>query len=296
METRNPSLRPTLLIGSSGLLGGSLARELERRRLATVAPLRRELDLGRPEMIPEGIRSLAPGCVINAAAFSDVTRAELPEHREEAYLVNRDGAESVARACAAMGIPLVHISTDYVFDGTCKRPYREKDATGPLQVYGRSKLEGEKKVLAAHPGSLVVRTSTLFGSGRIGRPNYVDSIVNQARRTSLVEVVEPPVSSPTYTPDLAEGILKLLARGSRGVVHVVNGGSCSRLELARAVVEWVGLAGRVEVRSRQESPGALRRPAYSVLDCSLYESVTGKPLRTWREALKAHLAGVSTRP
>jgi dTDP-4-dehydrorhamnose reductase len=279
-----------LVLGRSGLLGSAMAALLERlgRPHRAVSPA--ELDIGRPETIATGMKALAPDAVVNAAAFTDVNKAELPEHRSEVFLVNRDGPEALARVCAAGGIPLVHVSTDYVFDGSKGEPYGEDDPTGPLQVYGESKLEGERRVFGSFPDALVVRTSTLYGSGRPSRPHYVDAIALQARQRQRLDVVESPVSAPTYAPDLAEGILALLDVGATGVVHAVNEGACSRLELARAIVESMGLADAVEVRTRAEPEGALRRPAFSALSTARLASLTGRPPRPWRTALDDYLS------
>jgi dTDP-4-dehydrorhamnose reductase len=279
---------PTVVLGASGLLGGALIRCLQRRGVRCVAATRRRVDLARPEGIAPALADLDPGTVINAAAFTAVDLAEDPQRRREVFLVNREGPAAVARLCAARRIPMVHLSTDYVFDGSKRVPYDEDDAPRPLQVYGTSKLEGERAVREAHPAALVVRTSTLFGDGRTARPHYVEAVLRQSLQRRVLEVVEGPVSSPTYAPDLAAAILKLLERGARGVVHVVNGGGCSRLELARATLD---LAGReaVEIRTRHAPPSAVFRPDYSVLGTSRFHSVTGTAMRPWREALAIYL-------
>jgi len=137
------------------------------------------------------LATVAPSAVINASAFTDVAAAERPENRETVLRLNRDAPALLARTCAGRGIPLVHVSTDYVFDGRSRRPYREDDPTHPLQVYGASKLEGELGVLAAHPSALIVRTSTLFGPATRSRPNFVDAILAQALRSEVVSVVVP---------------------------------------------------------------------------------------------------------
>jgi dTDP-4-dehydrorhamnose reductase len=279
-----------VLIGANGMLGKALARRLGDGGRAFRAVTRDELDLGRPESIRALVAKADPETVINAAAFTDVVRAELAEIRPEVFGVNRDGPGELARACAARSVRLVHVSTDYVFDGLKGAPYTEHDATAPVQVYGRSKLEGELAVLQACPEALVVRTSTLYGPGRSVRPTYVDAIRAQAQARALIEVVEPPIASPTLSLDLAAGILSLVDAGASGVVHVVNRGSCSRLELARAVVELLGLAHRVEVVPRPAAPGGPARPPFSALSTDRFASLTGGHLRGWREALGTFLS------
>ncbi len=187
-------------------------------------------------------------------------------------------------------MPLIHVSTDFVFDGKLGRPYIETDPTGPVQVYGESKLLGEQAVVAAYPEALVARTSTLYGHGR-KQPHYVDAILAQARSKDVLEVVRLPVSSPTFATDLARGLVALWRVAASGLVHVVNDGACSRLELARESVRLAGLAGRVEVRERAEPPGGVRRPAYSVLDTSRFAELTGGKLRRWDAALDEYVRG-----
>lgn len=285
--------RPTggiLLIGATGMLGSALAGRLREIARDFRAVSRRELDLERPESIRAFLAKADPETVINTAAFTDVNRAELAEHRREVFRVNRDGPGDLARACAAGAVRLVHVSTDYVFDGLKGAPYVEDDPTAPVQVYGTSKLEGERAVLAAWPEALVVRTSTLYGPGRSARPAYVDAIRAQALTRTVLEVVEPPIASPTLSHDLARGILSLVDAGASGVVHVVNRGSCSRLELARAVVALSGLSGRVEVVPRPASPSGPARPPFSALGTDRFAAVTGGHLRGWRDALAEYLS------
>jgi len=281
--------RPVVLLGGSGLLGQACAAYLAEVGVLVGVPAREEVDLSRPEQAEAAIAALRPRLVINTAAFADVTRAEQPENHEQVFTVNRDGAAAVARACARLECGLIHVSTDYVFDGRSTTAYREDDDVNPLQIYGESKLAGEREVAAAWPSALIARTSTLFGPGHSLRVHYVDAILTQAARFAELLVVETPVSSPCYTPDLARALLTLAEREARGVVHVANGGECSRLELARAVVELAGLAGQVEVRTRPEEHSALRRPGYSALDGTRHALLTGHPLRHWKEALAEYI-------
>lgn len=280
---------PILIVGGSGMLGLSLIGELERRGLGHEAPDLDRLDLLACDPGPF-VTELQPSAVVNASAFTDVGRAERPENRSEVDRLNQHAPEDLARACARLGIPLVHVSTDFVFDGTGSEPYREDDEVNPLQVYGRSKLEGERAVFAACPYALVLRTSTLFGPGRpADRPHYVDAILNQARKGADLQVVPLPISSPTYVPDLARGMIDLLGNNAAGIVHLVNSGSCSRLELAREAIRIAGLADEVMVRERPAPPNDLARPAYSVLDTSRFAALTGYSPRPWQDALREYI-------
>ncbi len=280
---------PVLVVGASGMLGRALVLRAERRGLVVVAPPRSDLDLAAPDAVAAAVERLRPGAVVNAAAWTDVGRAERPEVRDEVFRVNRDGPEALAQACRRLASRLLHVSTDYVFDGEKGRPYVEEDPPRPLQVYGRSKLAGEEAVLAADPEVLVVRTSTLYGPGREAKPHYVDAILAQASTRRVIEVVEKPVASPTYSFDLAEAILGLLGAGASGLIHAVNSGGCSRLELARAAIEEAGLGGEVEVRTRAEREDGVGRPPYSVLSTVRLERTLGRPLRPWREALREYV-------
>ncbi len=275
-----------LIFGGSGQLGTALRRELVGCDAVVGAPPRSEVDLLRDEPALV-IRHHAPTVVINAAAYNDVGGAELAANRIAAFRLNRDAPREMARCCSSLGIPFVQVSTDYVFDGQAQRPYREDDAVAPLQVYGLTKLEGEQAVLGNWSRALVVRTSTLFGAtGRRGA-NYVDAVLDQAGASAEIEVVRHPISSPTSASDLASALLALVAVEARGLVHVVNSGSCSRLQLAVEALRLAGLA--VTVRERPARADAVPRPAYSVLDCSRYAQVTGRSLRPWSEALGDHI-------
>ena len=278
-----------MVLGASGQLGHALVKRLGGRLSPGLAPSRRELDLVDTDAVAAFLERWAPDAIVNAAGFTDVVLAESPPVRETVFRLNRDLPATLARTCHRLGMRLLHVSTDFVFDGERGTPYRESDSPRPMQVYGLSKLAGENEVLSRDPGALVVRTSTLFGPAPRPRPNFVDAVLARARSLAVIDVVEPPVSSPTYAPDLAEALLGLLEGEVSGLLHVTNSGQCTRFELATAVVEAAGLAHRVRVVPRTTVADAIRRPAYSVLDTSRYASVAGAPLRSWREALAAHL-------
>lgn len=283
-----------LVLGGTGRLGRAVGAELARRCRAFDAPARPAFDLADPAAIRARIDALRPAAVLNLAAFTDVGAAERPENHAAAIALNAELPAALAAACARLAIPFVHVSTDYVFDGLKTTPYLEDDPVNPVQVYGATKLDGERDALVKNPASLILRVSTLYGPGRPQRPAYVDAILAQAKARALagggsLEVVEAPVSSPTYAPDVAPVLVDLLDRGATGIVHTVNDGAASRLELARAVVALSGLGDRVEVRVRPEPPGALRRPAYSVLDTSKLYRLLGRRLPSWEGALERYV-------
>lgn len=283
-----------LVLGGTGLLGHAVAVELGRRGRAFAAPARAALDLADLASAARRIPEYRPAAILNLAGFTDVAAAERPENLASAVLLNAELPGALAAISVRLAIPFVHVSTDYVFDGTSPIPYREDHAVNPIQVYGRTKLEGERAVFASDPRALILRVSTLYGPGRPQRPAYVDAILSQARARAaegkgVLEVVEPPVSSPTYAPDVAPALIELLDRGVTGVVHVVNDGPASRLDLARATVELAGFGDRVAVHARPEPLGALSRPAHSVLDTSKLQRLIGRRLPPWRDALARYI-------
>ncbi len=278
-----------LVLGARGMLGRALVERLEKQGRRFRAVGRAELDLTDAEALASALESWAPSAILNAAAFTDVAAAEDPARNDLVMALNRDLPARLGVYASRNEIPVVLVSTDFVYDGRLDRSYLETDATAPLQMYGRSKLAGERALLAAAPEALIARTSTLYGPGERPRPHYVDAILAQARTMDSFTVVETPVSSPTCTTDLAVMLLALLDVGARGIVHTVNDGGCSRYELARAAVEEAGLSDRCEVHSRPEPEGGLPRPARAILDVSLYEKIVGVRPRPWREALREYV-------
>ena len=221
-----------LVLGGTGLLGRATSAELARRGRAHVAPARAALDLSDLASAPARLDDLHPTAIFNLSAFTDVAGAERPENRKAATELNAELPGVLAAYCARRKIPLVHISTDYVFDGAKRVPYVETDAVNPLQVYGATKLDGETAALAENARVLILRVSTLYGPGRAHRLAYVDAILAQARTKAAegggaLSVVTPPVSSPTYAPDVAPALIALFDLGVTGIVHTVNDGGRS---------------------------------------------------------------------
>ena len=282
------------VLGGTGLLGRAVTAELARRGRAFTAPTRTELDFAKGPATVAHLEALRLAAIVNLAGFTDVGAAERPENRSAAVALNAELPGVLAAACARLEIPFVHVSTDYVFDGAKRTPYVEDDAVNPTQVYGATKLDGEAAAMAANARVLIVRVSTLYGPGRPQRKAYVDAILSQARARAAegggaVEVVEPPVASPTYAPDVAPALVDLMDRGTTGIVHVVNDGAASRLELATAAVALAGLGEKVAVRVRPEPPSGLRRPAYSVLDTTKLHGLMGRRLPPWKDALARYI-------
>jgi dTDP-4-dehydrorhamnose reductase len=279
--------RAFLIAGASGMLGTALRRVLAERGARFLAPAEHDFDITDPvrvrHVVADFAASLAAGergALVNAAAFTDVERAE--DEPELAYLVNTQGAANVARAAATAGLAFAHVSTDFVFDGRKSEPCTEDDEPHPLSVYGASKLAGDEAVFAEHPDALVVRTAWVFGAGGA---NFPSKILSAAREGRHLQVVSDEVGSPTFTYDLARGILGLLDLGATGLFNLAGAGSCSRFELARATLDLAGLSDvAIEPVSSAAFATRAKRPAHSVLDCSKAASL-GVTMREWREAL-----------
>jgi dTDP-4-dehydrorhamnose reductase len=275
-----------LVVGATGQLGRALVALLPG---ALPVAGRAELDLRAPEPLAELMARASPEVVFNAAAFNNVDGAE--SQPADAFAVNALGPLHLARACRAAGALLVHVSTDYVFDGSDERPIPEERCPRPLGVYGASKLAGEALVSASGAWHLIVRTSALFGAGgsRDKGGSFVDRVLSRARAREPLRVVDDQTFAPTYAPDLAQAVVALARAGARGLVHVTNEGSCTWHELARAALAAAGLDAPVEAITSESLAAPARRPRYSVLDTGRYRALGLPRLRPWREALAAAL-------
>ena len=247
-----------------------------------------EIDITSPESVAEAFDSVRPDIVLNCAAYTDVDGAET--HEMDALAVNAVGPELLAHAAKKSNALLVHVSTDFVFDGEKVGAYREDDEVNPLGVYGKSKLLGERAVASIAPEYLIVRTAWLYGPDG---GNFVATILNLARQRSLVRVVDDQRGSPTYTGMLAETIWPLVSRGARGVFHASGRGACTWYELAAAAVELAGVKADVQPCTREEFPRPAKRPKNSVLDCSKAEDLLGEELEGWRVGLETYITGLS---
>lgn len=273
-----------LVLGHTGCLGQAIMQS-GGDACVGLAGGRDSFDLARPQSVRTAIVDSKCPVVINCAGYTGVDAAEA--HSEAAMALNAQGAEAVAKACAECGAFLVHLSTDYVFDGQGDRPYREGDPTLPLSVYGRSKLEGEHLVRELLPGALVVRSAWLFGPGK---PGFVDKVLARAASGQEVLVVDDQTGSPTYTLDLAQILLSLASKRVSGLLHAVNWGRASRYELARQAVALAGMDENLVQPIKSSSINcAAQRPAFSVLDIGRLARVTGGPPPSWLDALKRYL-------
>jgi dTDP-4-dehydrorhamnose reductase len=283
-------MRRLVITGAGGQLGSALAAEAARQGRDVLALTSSQWDITDPAAAQRIIQS--GDVVVNCAAYTNVDGAESDEAR--AHAVNAEGPEHIARACAAAGAQLIHISTDYVFSGTADRPYEPGDETGPLSVYGRTKLSGELAVLAALPEATVVRTAWVY-TGGTGN-DFVAAMRRLAAGEGAVEVVDDQTGSPTYVGDLAAALLRVAdERVHAPVVHAANQGAVSRFELARAVFAGVGAdPQRVRPVSSEAKPRPAPRPRYSALGARVSAEAGLTPLRPWRDALTRALSAAQT--
>jgi dTDP-4-dehydrorhamnose reductase len=272
-----------LVMGAAGMLGRDVVAAGGDAGHEVAALARADLDITDAAAVRAAVRDHRPDAVVNCAAWTDVDGAEAAE--AAATAVNGAGAGHVATAAAAEGALTVHVSSDYVFDGTSPEPYREDDPTGPRSAYGRSKLAGERAVAEAAPGrAAIVRSAWVFGP-RGG--NFVDTMRRLGAEREEVAVVDDQVGCPTYTGHLAAGLIQVAERGPTGVLHVAGGGRCSWLELAEATFAEAGIACRVRPQSTADLGRPAPRPAFSVLASTRADAPV---LPHWREGLRAHLA------
>ncbi len=267
------------LTGVSGQLGRALVPRLVGHDVT--APSEFQADVTSASVV-DVIARAEPDVVIHAAAYTDVDGAEA--HPDLAFAVNARGSRHVAEGAARAGARLIAVSTDYVYDGAKPTPYREDDATAPLGVYGRSKLEGEREMLKVLEGTLILRTAWLYGRGK----NFVETILRLAAERDELRVVDDQVGSPTSASDLASVIVSLLAIPCAGVYHAVNSGTCSWYVFAREILALSGLDRRVVPIRSSELVRPAKRPANSVLHCGKLASL-GITLRPWQDALRAYL-------
>jgi len=274
-----------LVTGSRGMLAHDLILIL-REAHEVFAFSRETLDITRRGQVYNAIKETEPDLVINCAAYTAVDRAE--EDREKAFLINGIGVQNLALVCSDSTIPLCHISTDYVFDGKKAAPYTPFDSTNPLNVYGESKLAGEKYIQWIMNRFYIVRTSWLYG--RAGN-NFVETVIRLAKEQPVIRVVNDQIGSPTSTVTLAHAIKRLIETGACGIYHYTDdtGKGISWYDFAREVVGILGLNTEVVPITSEEFPRPAKRPGYSVLDTGLFSMVTGHSAISWKDALKDYL-------
>jgi dTDP-4-dehydrorhamnose reductase len=300
------------ITGSGGRLGAALVREYQQK-FEVSAFNHAQLDLADPEKIRSTLGDLEFDLLINAAAFTNVDLAE--KEKEQAFRVNEQGPRVLAEICRERNVRLVHFSTDYVFDGEKSDPYLEEDEPRAISVYGQSKQAGEEAVLSVGNEHLVVRVSWVFGPDR---PSFVDQMIDRARENESIAAVADKVSTPSYTRDIADMLLKVLAvagvgdpgqlkanepagvtapgYSATGILHIANTGQCTWQEYAQHAIDCCHRAG-VPLKAKQV--GALkmsdmkswiaRRPVHTVLGTSKFEKLAGGPARSWQDAVQEYV-------
>jgi dTDP-4-dehydrorhamnose reductase len=280
-----------VILGTGGRLGAALMREYgEEYDIAGFN--RAQLDLASLNDVREKLGAMNFDVLINAAAFTNVDACET--ERDRAFLINAEAPAILAEICHAKGAKLIQFSTDYVFDGEKRAPYREQDQANPISLYGDSKLAGEKNVLTAENGHFIVRVSWVFGPDR---PSFIDAMIKRAQEDEKIAAVSDKFSTPTYTHDIARMLPQFFDRRLEGgILHFANAGKCSWQEYAQWALDCCGDAG-IPLKAR--TVGALklsemknwiaRRPVYSVLSTAKYADLTGTPPRAWREAVADYI-------
>jgi dTDP-4-dehydrorhamnose reductase len=273
-----------LITGSKGQLGQDLQKACRTRRIDFTAGDIEEFDITDLNLMREVIGGERPSAVVNCAAYNEVDRAET--EFEAACRVNALGPQNVAIAAEEAGVPIVHFSTDFVFDGAKKAPYTVDDRPNPICRYGESKLQGEQAVASHSTRFFLIRLSWVFGISGI---NFPKKVLEWAQNRSAIKVVTDQVSCPSYTADLAGPILDLLRLGAFGTYHLTNQGYCSRYEWARFVIGRVRPEVAVEPAGSDEFENAARRPAFSALDSAPLEDVLGRLPPDWQNATERFL-------
>lgn len=279
-----------LISGGRGLLARNIYPVLSRSFQVFLHDID-EWDITVPSSNQKFLDLYHPDAVLNCAAMTDVDGCE--EARTTAYKVNAEGPGQLAAACARAGVHLVHISTDYVFDGRAPRPYREDDEPNPISVYGRTKLDGERRILGEFSEAAVLRTQWLYGKGGT---SFVSKVVQMARVNGRVSVVNDQVGSPTYARDLAEPIMQIIQRKLSGIYHASNSGDTTWFDFAREIFGLLNINVPMSPINSSELGREAHRPAYSVFDLSKITNMTGVTMRPWRDALREFLGSVDGEP
>jgi dTDP-4-dehydrorhamnose reductase len=277
-----------LITGGAGMLAKALIRVLREHGIDSRSPARAELDIANEKQLGEELRNFKPTLVLNCAAYTKVDLCE--DSNSPAEAINGAAVADLAFHTRGLGAKLVHFSTDFVFDGQSKQPYKPEDKTNPLSGYGRSKLRGEQEIQRLpHLQHLIIRTAWLYGPGGACFPQ---TILNAARAGKPLKVVDDQIGSPTFAFDLAEATLNLIDANATGIYHVVNSGHTNWHDFTSAILDEFNvkaeLSRTTSAQWKELRPTSAIRPAYSVLDTSEYAKITGKTMRPWQEALHAY--------
>lgn len=284
-----------LITGADGQLGSELCKMLPRAGHAAIPFTHKDADFTEADKLRAAIAAQRADWVINCAAYTAVDKAEADS--ATAYAVNRDGARAVAEAVAGYGGKLLHVSTDFIFDGNQSRPYAEDDAPKPLGVYGASKLAGEQAVAEVLPEAAILRTAWVHGAHG---HNFVKTMLRLAAERDELTVVDDQIGTPSWTGDIADSLIALIGADARGCYHFTNEGVASWYDFAVAILDEAHALGfpvkaqRVRPIPTAAYPTPARRPAYSVLDKQKIRALLGRPIPHWRESLITMLRELQT--
>ena len=289
-----------LIVGANGQLAQAIAHATPEN-VECVLVTRADLDITDESAVSKIIETVQPDCIFNGAAYNLVDKAET-EGARDAIEINTLGVANLARACRDASTPLVHFSTDFVFNGTKSTPYVETDATQPLGIYAASKLAGENIAISTSPQNFVIRVCRLFGpthtdgAGSSKKPsgNFPLLMLRLAQMRDSVKVVNDQIGTPTYTPDLARAVWQLIEKSDGGLFHLSNDGEVSFADYARAIFEIAGANCEVISVTSAEYGAAARRPEYSTLSNAKAHNVGVEPLRDWKDALREFLENEAT--
>ena len=272
-----------LITGSNGMLGHDLISVLNDNH-DLILTTSKTLDITDEKKVMDLISESKPDIVINSAAYTDVDGCET--NQDLAFSVNGEGVGNLAKACSEVDSALVHISTDYVFDGSARSPISEDGEIGPISIYGKSKLKGEQAILDNLDKFFIIRTAWLYG---VNGKNFPKTMLELAENHSEITVVYDEVGTPTYTPDLAEAISELIETDYYGIYHITNSGSCSWCEFARYIFEIAQKDVKVIPVTASEFARPAPRPSYSVLDNKNWIENGFEPLRSYKDAIKEYI-------
>ena len=277
-----------LLLGHKGMLGSDLLLKLNMEH-EVVGLDKEEIDIVSANECKEAIKEIEPDIVINAAAYTNVDGCETA--KDECFAVNAEAVKNIAEACRDKNIRIIHFSTDYVFDGTAKQPYKEDHQCNPINTYGDSKMAGERYLQSLSDNYLLIRTAWLYG---VNGKNFVQTILEKVKTTKKLTVVDDQIGSPTYTKDLAAAVDLLIEQNAKGIFHITNRGSCSWYQFAVKILQEAGIhdIDVTPIKSDQLQRPA-KRPAYSVLSMQKFIQTTGKTMQPWQLGLQDYLEAAS---
>lgn len=273
-----------LVLGSDGQLGQSIARNSMFMVHSLILYDKDKLDITDRTALFSFFSSNKIDAVINCAAFTNVDLCE--KMKDEARLINVEGTKNIAEAALKYNAVMIHISTDFVFNGEKNSPYSEEDSVAPKNYYGVTKLESEEVVRETVPRHFIVRTSSMYSKNG---SNFVKAVLDKALAKGEISVVDDQISCPTNSDDLAAAIYELIKTDKYGTYHITDKGYCSKFEFAEFIVDYCGISAKVKPCKSSDFPGSAARPKFSALDISKYSRITGEDMIPWQDSIKKFL-------